>query len=133
MAVPVLTATLTTIASFLPLVTLSGGPGEFIIALPLTVAIGLACSCAVAMLLTPLLARFFIKKGLHSESGKKKFNILDFMQAAYNRAITFLMARKFIAIGMGIAGGIGVGALFTRVDQQFFPSAERNPLVTVCC
>jgi len=129
MAVPVLTATLTIIASFLPLVTLSGGPGEFIIALPLTVAIGLACSFAVAMLLTPLLARFFIKKGLHSEGGKKKFNILDFMQAAYNHAITFLMARKFIAIGMGIAGVIGGVALFTTVDQQFFPSAERNQFV----
>jgi multidrug efflux pump subunit AcrB/outer membrane protein TolC len=129
MAVPVLTATLTIIASFLPLVTLSGGPGEFIIALPLTVAIGLACSFAVAMLLTPLLARFFIKKGLHSEVGKKKFNILDFMQAAYNHAITFLMARKIIAIGMGIAGVIGGVALFTTVDQQFFPSAERNQFV----
>jgi multidrug efflux pump subunit AcrB/outer membrane protein TolC len=129
MAVPVLTATLTIIASFLPLVTLSGGPGEFIIALPLTVAIGLACSFAVAMLLTPLLARFFIKKGLHSDVGKKKFNILDFMQAAYNRAITFLMARKFVAIGMGIAGVIGGVALFTTVDQQFFPSAERNQFV----
>ena len=88
MAVPVLTATLTIIASFLPLVTLTGGPGEFIIALPLTVAIGLACSFAVAMLLTPLLARFFIKKGLHNEVGKKKFNILD-LQVGYNRAITF--------------------------------------------
>jgi len=107
-----LTATLTIIASFLPLVSLTGGPGEFIIALPLTVAIGLACSFAVAMLLTPLLARFFIEKGLHSGDGKKKFDILDFMQAAYNRAITFLMARKFIAIGMGVAGVI---ALYTLV------------------
>jgi multidrug efflux pump subunit AcrB/outer membrane protein TolC len=129
MAVPVLTATLTIIASFLPLVTLTGGPGEFIIALPLTVAIGLACSFAVAMLLTPLLARFFIKKGLHSEGSKKKFNVLDFMQVAYNRAITFLMTRKIIALGMGVAGVIAGLALFTTVHQQFFPSAERNQFV----
>jgi multidrug efflux pump subunit AcrB/outer membrane protein TolC len=129
MAVPVLTATLTIIASFLPLVTLTGGPGEFIIALPLTVAIGLACSFAVAMLLTPLLCQFFIKTGLHSDDGKKKFDILDFMQAAYNRAINFLMARKFVAIGMGVAGVIAGVALFTTVHQQFFPSAERNQFV----
>src|SRR6202163_1655021 len=81
------------------------------------------------MLLTPLLARFYIKKGLHSEGGKKKFDILDFMQAAYNRGITFLMARKFIAIGMGVAGVIAGLALFTTVQQQFFPSAERNQFV----
>jgi multidrug efflux pump subunit AcrB/outer membrane protein TolC len=129
MAVPVLAATLTIIASFLPLVTLSGSPGEFIVALPLTVAIGLACSFAVAMLLTPLLCRFFIKQGLHSENRKKKFDILDFMQAAYNRAITFLMARKSIAVGMGIAAVIAGVALFTVVPQQFFPSAERNQFV----
>src|SRR6266700_647536 len=101
MAVPVLAATLTIIASFLPLITLSGSPGEFIRGLPLAVTIGLACSFGVAMLLTPLLCRFFIKKGLHGDDAagrKKKFDILDFMQAAYNRAITFLMGRKWIAV-----------------------------------
>src|SRR5260370_3691759 len=78
------------------------------------------------MLLTPLLARFFIKKGLHSGGGKKKFDILDFMQAAYNRAITFLMARKFIAIGTGVAGVIAGLAVCTTVRQQVVRSAEGN-------
>ena len=132
MAVPVLAATLTIIASFLPLITLSGSPGEFILGLPLTVTIGLACSFAVAMLLTPLLCRFFIKKGLHSDEAagsKKKFDILDFMQSAYNRAIAFLMGRKWIAVGCGIAAFVLGVSLFTTVPQQFFPSAERNQFV----
>src|SRR5260370_37477324 len=81
------------------------------------------------MLLTALLWRFFIEQGLHSDDRKKKFDILDFMQAAYNRAITFLMARKFIAVGMGIAAVIAGVALFSIVPQQFFPSAERNQFV----
>src|SRR5712675_902965 len=134
MAVPVLAATLTIIASFLPLITLSGSPGEFILGLPLTVTIGLACSFAVAMLLTPLLCRFFIKKGLHRDEaagGKKKFDILDFMQTAYNRAITFLMGRKWIAVAAGIAAFVSGVLLFTTVPQQFFPSAERNQFVIV--
>src|SRR6266849_4423988 len=132
MAVPVLAATLTIIASFLPLITLSGSPGEFIRGLPLAVTIGLACSFAVAMLLTPLLCRFFIKKGLHSDESagrKKKFDILDFMQAAYNRAIAFLMDRKWIAVGSGIAAFVLGVALFTTVPQQVVPSAERNQFV----
>ena len=132
MAVPVLAATLTIIASFLPLITLSGSPGEFIRGLPLAVTIGLACSFAVAMFLTPLLCRFFIKKGLHSDEAagrKKKFDILDFMQAAYNRAIAFLMGRKWIAVGAGIAAFVSGVVLFTTVPQQFFPSAERNQFV----
>src|SRR5260370_18647100 len=113
------------IASFLRLMTLSGSPGDFSRGLPLAVTIGLGCSFAVAMLLTPLLCRFFIKQGLHGDGRKKKFDILDFMQAAYNRAITFLMARKSIAVGMGIAAVIAGMALFTMVPKQFFPSAER--------
>src|SRR3981081_1760668 len=61
MAVPVVAATLTIIASFLPLVTLSGSPGEFILGLPLAVTIGLACSFALARLLTPPLCLFFLE------------------------------------------------------------------------
>jgi len=48
MLVPVLTATLTIIASFLPLLILTGSSGEFISALPITVAIALAVSFIVA-------------------------------------------------------------------------------------
>jgi multidrug efflux pump subunit AcrB len=56
LAIPVLTATLTIICSFLPFLMLSGATGEFIRALPLTVAIALSTSFLVAMVLTPLLA-----------------------------------------------------------------------------
>src|SRR2546426_7120318 len=129
MAIPVLAATLTIVASFLPLVTLSGSPGQFIRALPISVAVGLASSFAVAMLLTPLLCRFFIKQGLHSDGAKKKFDILDFMQAAYNRAIALLMARKTIAVVAGLAAIVGGVLLLRTVPQQFFPSAERNQFV----
>src|SRR3989454_7984302 len=129
MAIPVLAATLTIVASFLPLVTLSGSPGQFIRALPISVAVGLASSFTAAMLLTPLLCRVFIKQGLHSDRAKKKFDILDFMQAAYNRAIALLMGRKIIAVGAGLAAVVGGVLLFGTVPQQFFPSAERNQFV----
>ena len=64
MAVPVLTATLAIIAAFAPLLMLTGAMGEFIRSLPITVAISLTTSFVVAMLLTPLMARFFIRQGL---------------------------------------------------------------------
>jgi multidrug efflux pump subunit AcrB len=75
LAIPVLTATLTIICSFLPFLTLSGTTGEFIRALPLTVAIALLTSFIVAMMLTPMLSQFFIRKGLHNPqtgSGKQR-------------------------------------------------------------
>ena len=132
--VPVLTATITIIASFLPLLIITGSVGEFIMALPLTVAIALAVSFIVAVMLTPLLCRTFIKKGLHDHDaveahGKEKVTLLDRLQGKYGILIKIFMNRKWLAFTLGVcAFAFGV-ILFTFVPQQFFPSAERNQFV----
>jgi multidrug efflux pump subunit AcrB/outer membrane protein TolC len=132
MAVPVLAATLTIIASFLPLLTLSGASGEFIRALPISVAIALSVSFVVAMMLTPMTAGFFIKKGLHdptADQKDKKPTALDYMQRYYNRIIVWAMRhRKKVLISgvLAFVGGIGILSL---VRQQFFPLAERDQFV----
>jgi outer membrane protein TolC len=132
--VPVLTATITIIASFLPLLIITGSVGEFIMALPITVAIALAVSFIVAVMLTPLLCRFFIKKGLHDHDaveahGKEKVTLLDRLQGKYGILINIFMNRKWLAFTLGVcAFAFGV-ILFAFVPQQFFPSAERNQFV----
>lgn len=132
MFVPVLTATLTIICSFLPLLILTGSVGEFIQALPITVAVALSISFLVAILFTPILCRFFIKKGLHTgeqETQKKKFSLLDGLQVVYNRTIVFFMKRKILAMALGMAAIVSGVLLFKAVPEQFFPSAERNQFV----
>ena len=132
MAVPVLAATLTIIASFLPLLTLTGASGEFIRALPIAVAISLSVSFVVAMMLTPLTAGFFIKKGLHDPNApqqEKKPTALDYMQRYYNRIITWAMQHRHkVLVAAAITFVAGVGIL-TLVRQQFFPLAERDQFV----
>ncbi len=132
--VPVLTATLTIIASFLPLLILSGSSGEFIAALPITVAVALSVSFLVAIFLTPLLCRTFIHQGLHDhdadpDHAAKKTSALDLLQAAYQKAIARFMARPALAVGLGVGAVVAGLALFRFVPQQFFPSAERNQFV----
>ena len=132
--VPVLTATITIIASFLPLLIITGSVGEFIMALPITVAIALAVSFIVAVMLTPLLCRTFIKKGLHDhdaaeDHGKEKKSLLDRLQDTYGVGINIFMKRKWLAFTLGgCAFAFGV-MLFALVPQQFFPSAERDQFV----
>ncbi|HJV37177.1 efflux RND transporter permease subunit, partial [Geomonas sp.] len=132
--VPVLTATVTIIASFLPLLIITGSVGEFIMALPITVAIALVVSFVVAVMLTPLLCRTFIKKGLHDHDaehvpGKEKKSLLDHLQDKYGVLINVFMKRKTLAFALaGAAFVLGV-SLFALVPQQFFPSAERNQFV----
>jgi multidrug efflux pump subunit AcrB/outer membrane protein TolC len=132
--VPVLTATLTIIASFLPLLIISGSSGEFIMALPITVAVALSVSFLVAVFLTPLLCRTFIHKGLHDHSAdapgkKEKRSALDLLQAGYSKAIVFFMKWPTLAVGLGV-GAVAMGLLlFRQVPQVFFPLAERNQFV----
>jgi multidrug efflux pump subunit AcrB/outer membrane protein TolC len=137
--VPVFVATITIIASFLPLLIITGSVGEFVMALPVTVAIALAVSFIVAVFITPLLCSFFIKKGLHDhdmhdksateDQGKDKKGMLDRLQDQYGVWIKVFMNRKWLAYTLGItAFAFGV-LLFTIVPQQFFPSAERNQFV----
>jgi len=76
--------------------------GEFIRALPIAVAISLGTSFFVAMLLTPLMARFFIRQGLvdHAadSSEPRKLTPLDHMQKGYNRVITWAMLNKRLVL-----------------------------------
>ncbi|WP_332369547.1 efflux RND transporter permease subunit [Spirosoma telluris] len=133
LVVPVLAATVTIIASFMPMVLLTGSVGEFINALPWTVAIALASSFIVAMVLTPLLCYVFIKKGLHdpnSEAGPKKTSLLDRMQNGYNAALDWAIHHPKLTIGLSLSTIVLAGLLYTRgVRQKFFPAAERNQFV----
>jgi multidrug efflux pump subunit AcrB len=130
LVVPVLTATITIIAAFLPLVILTGAIGDFIRALPLTVTIALSSSFLVAMVLTPILCLLFIRRGLHSDddTGKRrKTSFLYFMQSAYNKSIAWcLKHRKFTIIGSLTTILVAAFLLKFAVKQKFFPEAERD-------
>jgi multidrug efflux pump subunit AcrB/outer membrane protein TolC len=132
MAVPVLTATITIIASFAPLLLLTGSTGEFIRALPITVSIALATSFVVAMLLTPITARFFIRQGLHDhsvENVQHKTSAIEHMQRYYNRAITWAMRNRRMVLISATAIFIAGLVVLQFVKQQFFPLAERDQFV----
>jgi multidrug efflux pump subunit AcrB/outer membrane protein TolC len=134
MAVPVLTATLAIIAAFAPLALLTGAVGEFIRALPIAVAISLSVSFVVAMLLTPLMARFFIHQGLRDHeleaaTGERKLTPLDHMQRYYNTIITWAMQNKKLVLLASVAAiALGLGIL-RLIPQLFFPLAERDQFV----
>ena len=133
LVIPVLAATITIIASFMPMILLNGSVGEFIFALPITVAVALASSFIVAMLLTPMLCYMFIKKGLHQhgENEKKtRKSLLDYMQIGYNNLLEWCVKHPIATIISSIIPILLAGLLFKAgVRQLFFPSAERNQFV----
>jgi len=138
LVIPILTATITIIAAFIPMLVISGAIGEFIRDLPVTVTIALASSFIVAMVLTPTLCFFFIKKGLHDPtqqnaenkiSGKKSV-VLDLMQKGYDKAIDWCANHNTITITASLLLIVAAGVLFKGgVRQKFMPYAERNQFV----
>ncbi len=134
LVIPVLAATVTIIASFMPMVILTGSVGEFIHALPVTVAIALAASFIVAMILTPLLCYTFIKKGLHDHSAeetdkKKRITLLDRMQNGYNAALEWCVRHSALTIGVSLVTVVLSLFVYQGIKQKFFPAAERNQFV----
>ncbi|HEY9006065.1 efflux RND transporter permease subunit [Ohtaekwangia sp.] len=138
--IPVLVATITIIASFMPMILISGSTGEFIATLPVTVAIALVASYFVALFLTPLLCYTFIKKGLHAHDPgvqpehlaeqKVKKSVLTYMQDGYNRALDWCVKRPKITIIGSFSSLLLVGILFKfGVRELFFPPAERNQFI----
>ncbi len=123
--VPVLTATLAIIAAFAPLAwVLSGAVGEFIFALPVTVAVALSVSFIIAMLLTPFLCYTFIRTGLQKE-GDKSGSILGIIQKGYKKIL--LGGFRFpalVVIAAILVSGAGV-FLLLQTNQKLFPVAER--------
>lgn len=134
LTVPVLTATLTIIAAFLPMLMITGAVGEFIRALPIAVAVSLGCSFVVAMLLTPWLCRYFIRQGLHSqtagEAPARGGSVLDRLQRSYDFAIHAAMRHRTLTLAIA-CGAILLAAvaLKTAVPERFFPAAERPQFV----
>ncbi|HON52125.1 MAG TPA: efflux RND transporter permease subunit [Bacteroidales bacterium] len=129
--IPILTATITIIAAFLPIILLTGPIGEFIHDLPITVTVALSSSFVVAMFLTPILCFVFITKGLkedlENDTKHHKKSILIHMQNIYNKALEWCVEYpKTIIIVTIMSIAIAVLLFVYGVGHKFFPEAERN-------
>jgi multidrug efflux pump subunit AcrB len=123
-AFPMLTGTLVTVAGFIPIGLNSSGAGEFTFTLFVVIAVSLVVSWVVAVLFTPLLGVTILPdkmKGHHDNKGR--FSTL------FSRTLALCMRRRWITIAVTLAAFVlslyGMGF----VQQQFFPSSDRNELI----
>jgi len=128
---PIITATLAICVVYIPLGSmLPGTSGDFVRVLPITICVALVVSVLVALFVVPFLNFFFIKKGLksHDENDDKpeKKTFLDKMQSAFDAALEKAFKHPRITIGLGIVSVILAIILFKNIDQQLFPTVERN-------
>jgi multidrug efflux pump len=123
-AFPMLTGTLVTVAGFIPIGLNNSNAGEFTFTLFVVIAVSLIVSWVVAVLFTPLLGVTILPATMKSHHDKKgRFSRL------FSRVLDLCMRRRWITIAVTIlvflVSVVGMGF----VQQQFFPSSDRNELV----
>lgn len=123
LAVPILASTLTTIAAFLPMLTLKGNVGEYVASLPVVVAATLAVSYVVAMLVTPIMCAWLLKNDKH-ENREEQFPRPWVKK--YNVAIHWCMDRPGKVVTVALIGLMAMLFLLPAIGSQFFPAGTRD-------
>ncbi|MBI5130227.1 MAG: efflux RND transporter permease subunit [Rhodopseudomonas palustris] len=123
-AFPMLTGTLVTVAGFIPIGLNSSAAGEFTFTLFVVIAVSLITSWIVAVLFTPLLGVTILPKKMKGHHETK-----GWFTRAFSRTLSFCMRWRWLTIGVTVAAFalsiVGMGF----VQQQFFPSSDRNELI----
>ncbi len=123
-AFPMLTGTLVTVAGFVPIGFAMSAAGEYTFSIFAVVAIALIASWVVAVLFTPLLGVWILKKPKAVHSGEP-----GPIMRAFRRCLVLAMRARWatVLLTVGLFGASLYGTQF--VPQQFFPSSDRPELI----
>ena len=121
LALPLGSATGTTVAAFLPMLLATGGTAEFTRAIPVIVILTLALSYAFALVVTPTLAAMFLRP--------QQARTASVIEKLSGRLGEIVVRRKGLiltgAAVLVVASGMAAG----RVQTDFFPGAGRTELL----
>ena len=123
-AFPMLTGTLVTVASFIPIGLNSSAAGEFTFTLFVVIAVSLIVSWIVAVLFTPLLGVTILPDAMQSHHEQK-----GRFARAFAGVLGVCMRWRWTTIAMTLAAFALSIVGMTFVQQQFFPSSDRNELI----
>ena len=125
-ALPVISATLTTISAFLPLLLMGGIMGKFIEIMPKTVAIALFSSLLVALVSNPIILSRFMKQTVRKGKIRRPEEDLKRLKKLYVRLLTSALNHRLVMVAIVILGMVGVAAAFglKLVETELFPEVD---------
>ena len=125
-AFPMLTGTLVTVAGFIPIGLNTSNAGEFTFTLFVVIAVSLIVSWIVAVLFTPLLGVTILPAKMKGHGHQEEKGRLAQM---FGRLLLVCMHHRWITVGVTIAAFFVALFGMNFVQQQFFPSSDRDELV----
>jgi len=125
-ALPVISATLTTISAFLPMLLMTGVTGKVMGFMPKTVAVTLASSLIVALIANPLILSRFMKQSVKKGHIVRPEEDLKRLKKLYVRFVVLALNHRLAVVTVIILSLIGVGALFKFkvVETIMFPDSD---------
>lgn len=117
--IPVIAATLTTVAAFLPLMILPGTLGRFLRVIPLTVSIALIASTLEAVVFLPV--HFAEWSGKVRKRRKDRFACF---KQGYSMVISRVYRRRYLLIPAMLVVMVGSFALVSTLQQDLFSSED---------
>lgn len=121
LALPLGSATGTTLAAFIPMLIAEGTTGEFTRAIPIIIMLTLAVSYVFAILVSPALAEIFLKPNTKSVGG-----VMDRISSGLanfsTRQAPLVLLAALVVVGLSFSSA-------GMLRQQFFPASDRNQLI----
>jgi len=126
-ALAIISGTLTTVLSFVPMLLMQNGSGTFIRSMPVTVVLTLFASLLIALFLTPLLStRLKYKKNTTTKTQKWLDQVST---GSYSRLLTWSLDHRKSIITIAISVFVFALALFPMIGVSLFPKAEKPMLL----
>jgi cobalt-zinc-cadmium resistance protein CzcA len=118
----VLFSAMITVAAFVPLFTMQGVEGQIFGPMARTYGYALAGALIATFTITPVLASMLLPE--HVE--ETETIVVRLLHRAYNPALRFALARRTVAVGIGIGFVAVAGLLATRLGSEFLPHLEEG-------
>jgi len=118
----VLFSALITVAAFVPLFTMQGVEGQIFGPMARTYGYALAGALIATFTITPVLASMLLPEHVK----EAETIVVRLLHRAYNPALRFALAKRTIAVGIGIVFVAIAGMLATRLGSEFLPHLEEG-------
>lgn len=125
-AQPVISATLTTMAAFLPMLLMTGTTGEYMGFMPKTVSIALLSSLIVALVASPLILSLFMKQTLRKGRIVRPEEDLRRLKRLYVLGVTWALNHRMILVLITLVCLLMAGNLVAMkvIKVEMFPDID---------
>ncbi len=121
--IAVLATTMSIVAVFLPVGLMPGVSGQFFKNFGLTVVGAVLMSLAVARLLTPMIAAYFLKAHGQAAHGESR------MMSAYVKMLRWTLRHRWVAVAGGFLSFVATIVCFMMLPMTFQPTQDRDSVL----